>query len=232
METLEVEGDWKNFSFHIAQRQHCHAIASHIRQHDWREDPLDKHFCNMQMRSPFYFSDSNFYGYTEQNLSLVAFDKPNGKVAGVQLNSMKPKSAVLLMAVINKPFPVHQTRKEVAKAQLLQRINNEESIIRKYPEIEHFISFDKTVVAQEYRGQGLATQMWEMSIKMVKAKKCPLIACWSSNPAIHKIGKKTGFEELVKVKINEWKYFDGERELVAPTAGEDEVVMSMVKKIN
>ncbi|ODM88171.1 hypothetical protein Ocin01_18511 [Orchesella cincta] len=123
METLEVEGDWKNFSFHIAQGQHCHAIASRIRQHDWREDPLDKHFCNMQMRSPFCFSDSTFYGYTEQNLSLVAFDMPNGKVAGVQLNSMKPKSAVLLMAVINKPFPVHQTRKEVAKAQLLQRIN-------------------------------------------------------------------------------------------------------------
>ncbi|ODM88217.1 hypothetical protein Ocin01_18465, partial [Orchesella cincta] len=112
------------------------------------------------MRLPL-FSDSTVYAYTEQNLSLVAVDKSNGKVAGVHLNSMKYKSAVLLMAVINKPFPVHQTRKEVARAQLLQRVNDEESIIRKYPEIDHFINFDKTVVAQEYRGQGLATEMWK-----------------------------------------------------------------------
>ncbi|ODM86953.1 hypothetical protein Ocin01_19729, partial [Orchesella cincta] len=81
-----------------------------IRQHDWREDPLDKHFCNMQMRLPLS-SPTQLLCVHRTNLSLVAVDKSNGKVAGVQLNSMKPKSAVLLMAVINKPFPVYRPEK-------------------------------------------------------------------------------------------------------------------------
>lgn len=87
-----------------------------------------------------------------------------------------------------------------------------------------FVSVDK-----EFRGQGLATEMYERALKLLKFKGITVVESLFTNPFSQRIANRLGFEEVSKRYLKEFKALDGSQ--LFPQAEEDEISIMMIKKL-
>ncbi len=87
-----------------------------------------------------------------------------------------------------------------------------------------FISVDR-----EFRGQGLATEMYERALKLLKSKGLKCAESVFSSPISQRIAKRLGFTELSRRYFKEYKTLDGSQSF--PQAKDDEVSILMAISI-
>lgn len=113
--------------------------------------------------------------------------------------------------------------------QILVQLTDEAKIFEKYPNIDHYAEFFMVSVGRDYRGHGLASEIYERAFNMLTSMKFPLIKCVFSSPYTQKIARKRGFEELGKIDFQDWKDENGQR--YYPNATPDECAILMVKEL-
>lgn len=76
-------------------------------------------------------------------------------------------------------------------------------------------SVDKT-----YRGQGIASEMYKVTIPLLKGRGYKLVKSTFTSPYTQKISQKMGFKELARAYFNQYK--DSSGQLRFPNAKDDE----------
>ncbi|CAL8134422.1 unnamed protein product [Orchesella dallaii] len=216
----QVEGEWKNFVFRMALPSDHPAILTHIHKSYIPDEPLGKHIGREEAMSEDF--NANVQAALDKNLTFMAIDKLKNKIAGVRLISIRYKNENI------KP-PPNTHKKSLAIRNILSKISDCADIFQRYPEIDHYADFILVSVDKEYRGCGLASEIYERAYKMLKAMKIPLIKCIFTNPYTEKIAVKTGFQEVARIRIQDWKYDDGKP--CAPNATDEDWVVVMVKEL-
>jgi len=85
-----------------------------------------------------------------------------------------------------------------------------------------FVSVDK-----EFRGQGLATEMYNRAIALLKSKGIKAAESIFTSPFSQRIANKLGFVELSKRYLKDYKTLNGGQ--LFPQAGDDEIAILMAK---
>ncbi|CAL8134424.1 unnamed protein product [Orchesella dallaii] len=219
--TEHVEGEWKNFVFRMAKPSDYPSILEHLWTNFFPDEPLGRHIGQEEtMRQDFY---ANVSAALPENLSFIAVDKANGMIAGVRITVINRKGE-------HEELPPNTHRKSLAIRNILMKLSEDAKVFERFPEIEHYADFFMVSVGRDYRGYGLASEIYDRTYKMLQAMKVPLIKCVFTSPYTQRIARKTGFEEVARMKISDWKYEDN-GELCAPNAGEDEVAIAMIKNM-
>ncbi|CAL8092428.1 unnamed protein product [Orchesella dallaii] len=215
-----VEGEWKSFVFRMAQPSDCANILAHLRQNFYRDEPLCKHVGYEDAMADEF--DIFAPAALKDNLSFIAVDKATDKIAGVRITTHVRKED-------KHDFPPINNKKTRAVVNVLIKLTEEANVFGKYPEITHFAEFFMVSVDRDFRGHGLASEIYERSFNMLTALKFPLIKCVFSSPYTQRIARKRGFIELGRLYFQDCKDDNGERPF--PNATEDEYAVLMVKEL-
>lgn len=73
----------------------------------------------------------------------------------------------------------------------------------KYPEL-FIVATDR-----DYRGKGLATEMYRKAIAKFRAQGYPLVSSTFTNPFSRKLGDKLGFKPVNRMEFQDFKNPDG-----------------------
>jgi GNAT superfamily N-acetyltransferase len=71
--------------------------------------------------------------------------------------------------------------------------------------VNHFADILIISTGQDYRGQGLATEMYRRAISLLTAMGYSLVTSCFSNPISRKLGVKLGFQEIARSYFDEMK---------------------------
>jgi hypothetical protein len=192
-----------------------------MRENFYRDEPLCKHSGYEEAMADDF--DIFVTAALEDNLSFIAVDKTNNEIAGVRITSIvRPDH--------HPEIPPLKSPKTGPIIDILVKLTEDAAIFELYPEIDHYADFFMVSVGRNYRGYGLATEIYERAFKMLSSLKFPLIKCVFSSPYTQKIARKRGFRELGKINFLDWKNEKGER--YYPNANEDECAILMVKDLH
>jgi len=169
----------------------------------------------------------DFDGYimsilTSCNLSFMVVDKATSKIAGVRITSINKKDD-------HPELPTFKSAKTGPIVGVLMKLSDDAKIFERYPELDQYTEFVMVSVDKEYRGFGLATEIYDRAFKMLNSMNFPLIKCVFSSPYTQKIARKRGFYEIGKINFLDWKDENNQRHY--PNATEDECAILMVKEI-
>ena len=95
--------------------------------------------------------------------------------------------------------------------------------------VDRYAEFFLVSVDREFRGRGLAMELYERSVALLKSHGFPYVKCIFSSPYSRRNGKKLGFEELLKVRVLDFKTENGGTML--PNAGAEQIVTLEVLKL-
>lgn len=87
-----------------------------------------------------------------------------------------------------------------------------------------FMSVDK-----EFRGQGLAQEMYKRCFQLLQSMNIKLAESVFTNPISQKIARDLGFVEVYRKRLLDYRAEDGRQ--VLPNASEDEVAILMAKEL-
>jgi len=215
-----VEGEWKSFVFRMAQPSDYPSILAHLRQNFYRDEPLCRHIGYEDALADEF--DTFVSGAFNDNLSFIAVDKATDKIAGVRVTTNVRKEE-------NHGLPPVNHKKTQAVVNVLIKLTEEADVFGKYPKISNYADFFLVSVDREFRGHGLASEIYERAFNMLTALKFPLIKCVFSSPYTQRIARKRGFIELGRSYFQDWRDENGDRNF--PDATEDEYAVLMVKEL-
>jgi len=217
-----VEGDWKSFHFRMIQPSDYPSVLLHLRNNFYRDEPLCRHIGYEDSMADDF--DEYIMGVlTSSNLSFLVLDKATNKIAGVRISSINRKDD-------HPEIPNIKNKEKTGPILgILLRLSEDAKMFERYLEIDHYVEFVMVSVDKEYRGFGLATEIYDRAFKMLTAMNFPLIKCVFSSPYTQKIARKRGFYELGKINFLDWK--DENDQSYFPNATEDECAILMVKEL-
>lgn len=126
-------------------------------------------------------------------------------------------------------WPPMKSEKAGPIIQILIKLTEDAKLFDKFPDMKHYADFFLVSVGRNYRGYGLATEIYDRAFKMLTAMNFPLIKCVFSSPYTQKIARKRGFQEMGKINFLDCKNEQGE--LCFPNANEDECAILMIKQL-
>lgn len=162
-------------------------------------------------------------GFTAYKIFFLSFSVIRiEQVAGVRIIREMSKDAVAPnMSLINSP----ELQKMIPFILHLQ----EEGKVFDTLGVDEIATLVSVSVEQEFRRQGLATEMYKRSLAMLKAKGYVAVEGYFSSPHARKIATKLGFHQLAISYIGQ--YEDSQGELVFPDAKPDDFVSLMTLKL-
>ena len=83
---------------------------------------------------------------------------------------------------------------------VMKKLEKESNLLETYG-VEFYADFFMSSVEPKYRSQGLATELYERSVTLLKSKGFPLVKSSFTSPITRKIGTKMGFQELARVYL-------------------------------
>lgn len=101
----------------------------------------------------------------------------------------------------------------------LHQLDESAGIFSAYPEVQEYAELFMASVHPDFRGQGLAGEMYRGCIRLLQAKGFKLLKSCFTSPYTQKVGEKMGFRELSKKRFIDYRNENGE--LVFPDAGDD-----------
>lgn len=109
------------------------------------------------------------------------------------------------------------------------KLTEDANVFEKHQEISEYADFFMVSVDRDFRGSGLATELYDRTFKMLRAMKMTLIKCIFTSPYSQKIAWNRHFQEVCRMKFLDWKDDNGKQHY--PDATEEEVAILMVKDI-
>jgi len=217
-----VEGDWKNFTFKMAKPEDYPGILDHLRQNFYKDEPQNKMLGQSEQKTKDMDTMAMFY--LEQNLSFFVVDRDNNnKIIGARVTGIARKD--------DDPLKLFKLLESEELLELFPNIGvllEEANSFAKLG-IDHYGDFFFVSVDRAYRGHGLAQEIYQRAIKMLKAQGVPAVQSIFSNPASQAIVRKLGFTELARLKMKDYKKSDGS--VLFPQATDDDVAIVMAKMI-
>jgi len=139
------------------------------------------------------------------------------QIAGVRITYIQTKKLDETLANLN--FKTDQMRN---MNRIMGTVNREANLYERYG-IDSFVNFFTACVDPIYRGQGIATEMYERALRAVRANKdYYYVKSNLTSPYTRRICDKFGFEELSRAYFNDFKDDDGNNILIG--RGDDEFV--------
>jgi len=217
-----VEGEWKNFVFKMATPETYPLILANLRKVFYRDEPL----CKLAGYSEEFADEiDKFVLYSlnkHDGLTFYAEEKGTGKVAGVRVTSIKRKGDPEPDLDISCPAVLRVI-------EVLDQVSANSDVFGKYG-VDHYGYFVMTCINEEFRGQGLVTEIYKRSIAMLRAKGFPACCSLFSSPFTRKAAANLKFEEIYSKKFIDCKNKKGEP--LFPNAGPEEACACMVLRLN
>ncbi len=111
----------------------------------------------------------------------------------------------------------------------LTKASLEADIFSAYPDIDLYADFFMTTTDAQFRGQGLASEMYKRAIKFLQKKKFPLCKSVLTSPFTQKACKNLQFTEHAKLFLKDYK--DSEGNPYFPNANPDQFITVVAKRI-
>lgn len=110
----------------------------------------------------------------------------------------------------------------------LHKLDEDSNIFKLYPDLDCYVELFMASVDRRFRGQGLATEMYEGAVHFLKARGFRLVKSCFTSPFTQRIGKNLGFRELTRRYFRD--YLDENGKVVFTNAGEkDEAVVGALE---
>jgi GNAT superfamily N-acetyltransferase len=82
----------------------------------------------------------------------------------------------------------------------MKKLERESKLLETYG-VAFYAEFFMSSVDPKWRGQGLATEMYERSVSLLRAQGFPLVKSSFTSPITRKIATKMGFKELARLYL-------------------------------
>ncbi len=112
----------------------------------------------------------------------------------------------------------------------LSRIENEYNLYERFG-VTQYVDIFIASVNRDYRGQGLATEMYRRAIEIIRQNGVTVFKCLVTSPFTRKITENLGFIELGSWKFSEAKDEDGNALIGNITQDQDGIVAITVLKL-
>lgn len=110
----------------------------------------------------------------------------------------------------------------------LHQLDVDSNIFKLYPGLDSYAELFMASVDRRFRGQGLATEMYEGAISFLRSRGFRLVKSCFTSPFTQSIGRKFGFRELARRHFRDYR--DANGEIVFTEAGEkDEAVVGALQ---
>lgn len=107
---------------------------------------------------------------------------------------------------------------------ILSQVSKESDMFSIYPEIDSYADLMMTAVSSQFRGIGLAKEMYKRALALIQSYKIPVCCSIIANPWALKVCKSLGFKEHFKLYLK--TYLDKETGTqVFKEAKEDECIV-------
>ena len=142
-------------------------------------------------------------------------------MAGVRISFQQAKGHKHPTPEINSP----EAKKIIS---VLDQVASSVDIYEKM-NVDRYAEFFLVSVDREFRGRGLAMELYDRSVALLKSNGFPYVKCIFSSPYSRRNGKKLGFEELLEKRVLDFTNEKGETLL--PNAGPEQIVTLEVLKL-
>jgi GNAT superfamily N-acetyltransferase len=112
----------------------------------------------------------------------------------------------------------------------LHGLDEKAAIFNHYPGVDQYAELFMASVHPDFRGQGLAGEMYRGAIRLLQAKGFKLLKSCFTSPFTQKVGEKMGFRELARARFKDHTDPDG-GEPVFPDAKDHEIATIGVLEI-
>lgn len=143
-------------------------------------------------------------------------------MAGVRVSSLTKKGE-------NPDFPPMNFPANPIIINFLTKASVQADIFSVYPDVDAFADFFMTATAPQFRGQGLATEMYNRAILLFQANGIQLCKSVLTSPWTRKACKNLNFTEHVKLLLQDYKDQDGKQ--FFPDATPDQFITVVSKRI-
>jgi len=186
-----VEGEWNNFTISLADPDDFEPISVHLRNNFYRDEPINKLFDWSETKAGDY--DLMMRAILSHGLSLKAVDTTTNEIAGVVITVDSRRQLDFYSLTIQSPL----THKILT---IMNKLNREAQIETTF-NVDSHAEFFMSSVEQKYRGQNLASELYNRSLTLLKSKGIPLVKSSFASPITRKIANKLGFEELTRLYL-------------------------------
>jgi predicted GNAT family acetyltransferase len=111
----------------------------------------------------------------------------------------------------------------------LTKANNQAKIFDIYPDIDRYADFFMTCTSPEFRGQGLATEMYVRAIRLFQSKELKVCKSILTSPYTLKACRGLNFTENCTLFLKDYK--DEQGNLYYPNATPDQCITVASKRI-
>ncbi|ODM95770.1 Dopamine N-acetyltransferase [Orchesella cincta] len=147
--------------------------------------------------------DTMIMEYFQDGLSHIVVEKETNQIAGARIIAVHKREnadtpRVMESAEMKKIWP------------FLHQLDENSNIFKLYPDMDSYVELFMASVDRRFRGQGLATEMYESAIPFLKDRGFRLVKSCFTSPFTHRIGKKLGFRELTRRFFRDYRDESGE----------------------
>ncbi|CAL8099338.1 unnamed protein product [Orchesella dallaii] len=179
---------WKEFTFKVIEPSDYSAVFRHLKGSFYIEEPVNKAL--------------GFSPEREQDLNvrkIDMFNRYSKSLAVCPLEEPDRIVAVLITNIhdVNTPMPFFEPRSPITTKyrhvleQMEKAFNIHETYgVPRFPELA-ILSVDK-----EFRGKGIATELYKRAISQLFLEGFPLVYSEFSNPISRLVGERLGFKEV------------------------------------
>jgi len=205
-----VEGEWKEFEFKYVTPADHELIFEFLRKY-WYPDEIMGKYAGIDEDYIQDFEGICRLAFAE-DLSFIAWHKDSKEIAALRLTFTSRKS---------DDWSAFEFRSQAVTKllKLIKILDAKANIYEKYG-IEYLANFLLACVGREYRGKGLATEMYKRSIQLLKSKGFPLCKSAFSSPYTRKATMNLGFTEIARVYLKDFCNENGEMDFKG--AGDDD----------
>ncbi|CAL8073976.1 unnamed protein product [Orchesella dallaii] len=196
-----VSKEWNGFGFKLIEKTDYSAVLTHLEQNFLQDEPLHQATglttdrladISEKITDILELGHGSFYAYP--------MEEPT-QIAAVMIIWIHEKGKDLPPRELRSPLSVIIRN---AIIELKEKYNiHEQRNVDTFPEL-FIISTDK-----DFRGKGLATEMYKKAILKLKANGYKIVSSTFTNPLSRKIGDKLGFKEVSRLYSNDSKNEDG-----------------------
>ncbi|OXA46509.1 uncharacterized protein LOC110856235 [Folsomia candida] len=191
--------EWGNFEFKSVQEKDFGAVLTHLRDSFYKDEPTQIVMGMTEDRANDL--DDRIRTFLVNGMSFMAICKVTRKIAGV---------VVMEDCFKDKKYPVLTPTSPITPKvrHFFTILEDSVNIFEKYG-VEKYAAIFILSVHQDFRGCGLATEMFRRAVQVLKLMSYSIIECTFSNPFSRRIGEKFGFIEVSRTKYVDAKDAQG-----------------------
>lgn len=176
----------KDFAVRLATKDDALQIDDHLKDYFYREEPINSSINLID--SIEMYNDLDDIQSVDDGVSFVAIDKYN-QIIGVCLSRLRQRFEVVEDVKVNNP-------KLNMIFKLLDCVEAEADIFRKFPEVDVILSVNIISVSSKWRGRGVAQELLSETRKFAKQLGVHLIEVECTSYFSTRLMKKLGYKSI------------------------------------